>query len=138
MRGGRTFVDTNVFLYTVDSSDAHKQYVARELVADICLNGSGYVSSQILKEYGSNLVRKFGRTPAQAAVLCSSLSDFAVVSEGLPELLDTLRIMTVASISFWDACIVAAARSAGCSVLLTEDLSHGQVIEGVRIRNPFV
>ena len=33
--------------------------------------------------------------------------------------------------------LVTAAARAGCDVLLTEDLNHGQVIAGVRIINPF-
>ena len=40
--------------------------------------------------------------------------------------------------SFYDSLIVAAARSAGCSRLLTEDLQHGQSVEGLTIENPFV
>jgi predicted nucleic acid-binding protein len=34
--------------------------------------------------------------------------------------------------------MVAAALDAKCSKLLTEDLQHGQVVEGVRIENPFL
>lgn len=41
------------------------------------------------------------------------------------------------SISFYDSLIVAAALQAGCKRLLTEDLRHGQRIEGLRIENPF-
>jgi predicted nucleic acid-binding protein len=40
--------------------------------------------------------------------------------------------------SFYDALIIAAALSAGCTRLLSEDLQHGQRIEGLRIENPFV
>jgi len=38
----------------------------------------------------------------------------------------------------YDGLILAAAVEAGCSKLLTEDLQHGQVVEGVRIENPFL
>ena len=41
-------------------------------------------------------------------------------------------------LSFWDALIVAAASNAGAVMLYTEDLNHGQVMEGVRIHNPFL
>ena len=41
------------------------------------------------------------------------------------------------SLSFWDALIVGAAQAAGCSHLLTEDLSHGQDLDGVRVVSPF-
>ncbi len=41
-------------------------------------------------------------------------------------------------LSFWDALILHAARKAGCSVLYSEDMGHGQIIEGIHIRNPFI
>jgi predicted nucleic acid-binding protein len=41
-------------------------------------------------------------------------------------------------LSFWDALIVAAASNAGAVTLYTEDLNHGQVMEGIRIENPFL
>jgi len=39
--------------------------------------------------------------------------------------------------SFYDSLIVAAALTAGCSKLLTEDLQHGQRIEHLVIEDPF-
>ena len=42
------------------------------------------------------------------------------------------------SFSFWDALILEAALSAGADRLLTEDLQHGQRIEGLTVVNPFV
>lgn len=41
-----------------------------------------------------------------------------------------------ARLSFWDALVVAAARS-DASVLYSEDLNDGQEILGIRVRNPF-
>lgn len=38
---------------------------------------------------------------------------------------------------FYDALIIAAARDAGCSRLYSEDLPHGQRLEGLTIENPF-
>jgi predicted nucleic acid-binding protein len=40
--------------------------------------------------------------------------------------------------SFWGAMIVAAARQGGAAILLGEDLDHDQVIEGIRVQNPFL
>jgi predicted nucleic acid-binding protein len=41
--------------------------------------------------------------------------------------------------SYYDSLILAAALSAGCETLATEDMQHGQVVEGLlTIRNPFV
>lgn len=33
-------------------------------------------------------------------------------------------------LSFYDACIVAAAVTAGCRTLYSEDMNHGQILEG--------
>jgi predicted nucleic acid-binding protein len=38
----------------------------------------------------------------------------------------------------YDSLILSAARLAGCRVLYTEDLGHGQEIEGVLVQNPFL
>ncbi len=40
--------------------------------------------------------------------------------------------------SFWDALVVSAAQGAGCDVLLTEDLSHGQRLDRLGVINPFL
>ena len=56
-----------------------------------------------------------------------------------PEMVfDAVRVHREVSISFWDALIVSAAAYGGCKVLFTEDLNPGQVIEGVRVENPFL
>ena len=40
-------------------------------------------------------------------------------------------------ISFWDACVLAAAERLGAPILYTEDLNHGQSYGSVRVDNPF-
>ncbi len=49
-----------------------------------------------------------------------------------------MRIQERHLLSFWDALIIAAARQGGAKTILTEDLNHGQLIEGIRIENPFL
>jgi len=39
--------------------------------------------------------------------------------------------------SVYDSILIAAALQAGCTNFFTEDLHHGQIIEGLTIRNPF-
>ncbi len=41
-------------------------------------------------------------------------------------------------VSFWDALIVAAAKSSACRYLLTEELQADQDFDGVRVVNPFI
>jgi predicted nucleic acid-binding protein len=48
---------------------------------------------------------------------------------------DAIDCSILDQISFWDALIVASAAAAQCGVLLTEALSHGQMIRGVRVQH---
>ena len=49
-----------------------------------------------------------------------------------------IRLAARYQFAFYDALIVASALEAGCETLLTEDLTHGQIIEGrLTIQNPF-
>lgn len=64
-------------------------------------------------------------------------SAFVVVQIDVPMVLEAIGDVQRRSSSFWDALIVRAAVSAGCDVLLSEDLNTGATIDGVSIQNPF-
>jgi len=49
-----------------------------------------------------------------------------------------MRLCQRYGFSIYDGTVVASALETGCRVLYTEDLQHGQVIDGLRIENPFV
>jgi predicted nucleic acid-binding protein len=52
--------------------------------------------------------------------------------------MEAFRISERYQFSFWDSLIVAAALEAQCSILYTEDLQDGQIIDGIlEIKNPF-
>jgi predicted nucleic acid-binding protein len=60
------------------------------------------------------------------------------VVENTTAVLDAgLALAAQAKLSLWDALIVAAAASAGCEAIYTEDLNPGQTIAGVKVINPF-
>ena len=40
-------------------------------------------------------------------------------------------------ISYWDALIVSAAERAGCTLILSEDLSGDQTYHNIAVHNPF-
>jgi predicted nucleic acid-binding protein len=60
------------------------------------------------------------------------------ISAALPLYQRALDLQTRYRYAFYDSLIVAAALTAGCSRLYTEDMQHGQQIEGLRIENPFL
>lgn len=73
----------------------------------------------------------------EATEAVSYLAEFSTVPEDTTMVLGAVRRSREYVLSFWDALILEAALKAGADRLLTEDLQHGQEIEGVRIENPF-
>lgn len=133
----RCFLDTNVLIYSVDRADPVKQQTALAAIARHAKERSGVISTQVLQEFFSAATRKLGIASLQAR---QHLRDFRVfdivqVSPGIIEEGVDCSILNL--ISFWDGLIVASASAAKCSELLSEDLAHGQIIQGVAVSNPF-
>ncbi len=64
-------------------------------------------------------------------------AEYPVVLIDYPAIREAGLLCEVRQLSFWDSLIVVAARRCGAKRLYTEDLNHGQVIEGVEIVDPF-
>src|SRR5262249_7126427 len=97
----------------------------------------GVLSTQVLQEYFVVATKKLGVEAEYARRKVELLSSLDVVRPDVTDVLAAIDLTRLRSISFWDALIVRAAENAGCAVLLSEDLQDGEVISGVRIKNPF-
>ena len=135
----RVFVDTNILVYAIDIDAGDKQQIAADRIAELWENRAGVISTQVLQEFYVTVTRKIP-SPLPADVARSELANYSVWQV---EILRPVTVIAASEIeeryqlSFWDALIVAAATQAGAEVLLTEDFNSGQIIEGVRIQNPF-
>jgi predicted nucleic acid-binding protein len=65
------------------------------------------------------------------------IENIEVVQNGSAIIERGIDISIISQVSFWDALLIAAAESAHCAELITEDLNDGQIIDGVKIKNPF-
>jgi predicted nucleic acid-binding protein len=130
------FVDTNVFVYAWDASAPEKQARAAAWIRALWDADAGRLSRQVMNELYVTLTRKLQPAVARSAArrYVRTLEAWMPVSPGL-EL--AWEIEDAASLSFWDALIVAGARESGCLHLLSEDLGDGQEIAGVTVMNPF-
>lgn len=133
------FLDTNVFIYLFDDTDPRKQGVAEGLIERHLEGDSACISHQVVQETLNVMNRKLGASAEQ----CRSMLDRVLVPlwrvYPTPELYRLgLDLQTRYACSFYDSLILAAALQAGCRTLFTEDLQHGQDIEGLRIENPFL
>lgn len=135
------FIDTNVFIYHLDATHAGKHAAAEQVVRKALGERSGCISFQVVQECLNTILRK-AEVPLDEAGARSYLD---VVLTPLVQVPATPALYQRAldvrqrwRFSFYDSLIVAAALTAGCRRLLSEDLQHGQRIEGLVVENPFL
>ena len=133
------FVDTNVLVYARDASDPEKQATAAAWMEHLWTSATGRLSVQVLQEYYVAVTRKLepGLPVDEAREDVRDLVAWRPVRIDEAVLDSAWRIEDRFGLSFWDSLIVAAAQSAGCETLLTEDLRHDLEIDGLRIADPF-
>ncbi len=136
-----SFIDSNVFIYLFDSTDPTKQRTAQRLVRAAIDGGTGSISFQVVQETLHVLTRKL--QPPLSPEHARRFLDAVLVPlwriTPTPELYrSALDIQGRYGYGFYDALIISAALAGGSTRLYSEDLRHGQRIEGLRIENPFV
>ena len=135
---GYTFLDSNILVYADDASSQAKQRRAMDLIREHLLNRTGTVSLQVLQEYFVAATRKCHLDPGLARNKVQIYGTFRLVEPVLDDVLTAIQVHRLHTISYWDALILHTAKKSGCGVVLSEDMNHGQVIDGVRIVNPFL
>jgi predicted nucleic acid-binding protein len=136
----RPFLDTNILVYAFDQANPKKQQRAWEILDGQVFQDSPTISTQVIQEFYVTVVRKL-KVPLdeeKAYAACLQLADFPVVQITTDLVLSAVRFSQTHQLSYWDALIIEAAKSAGCTVLVTEDLQDGYAVDGLKIQNPFV
>ena len=133
----RSFIDTNVLIYAEASDEPAKQRVALDLLKQLYDEAQGVLSTQVLQEYCNVALKKL-QLPAQHVRAQLELYQQFEVIQVTPAIIHAgLDLHQTRSIAFYEAIIVASAQTAGCNVLLSEDMKAGENTGGVRIINPF-
>lgn len=138
MSAGKAFLDSHVLAYAQDTASPKKQQRSRELIAALAATGTGVISTQVLQEFFVTVTGKLGVDALAAKAVLKTFSIFEIVHISPRLVEDAIDCSVLNHLAFWDALIVTAAASAGCSILHSEDLNAGQTILGVRIANPFL
>ncbi len=134
---GRVFLDSNILVYAQDSSMVDKQLKSRAIIATLAESADGVISTQVLQEFYVAVTRKMGVPPLAAKGVLKTFGVFETVLVSTALIQEAIDCSILNQVSFWDSLILAAAASAGCSTVLSEDLNPGQVILGVKVQNPF-
>jgi predicted nucleic acid-binding protein len=127
------FFDTNILVYAHQEGD-FRTAIARELLFE-----GGVVGVQVLNEFASVARAKLAFTWPQVQEAIDSVVILCPTPRpmGIDTHMRALELSKRYGFSIWDGLIAAAAIEAKCSTLLTEDMQHGQMVEGLRIENPF-
>lgn len=128
-----TFFDTNVVLYLL-SADAAKADRAEELLVE-----GGVISAQVLNEFTSVARRKLGMSWDEVREVLAPVRAVCRVEAVTEATHDrAVQVAERYGVSFYDASIIAAALLAGCTILYSEDMQDGLVVERqLTIQNPF-
>ncbi len=133
----RSFIDTNVLVYAEASDAPQKQRAALALLKKLYEENLGVLSTQVLQEYCNVALKKL-KLPAQHVRAQLDLYEQFEVVQVTPAIIRAgLDLHQTRSVAFYDAIVLASAHAAGCNVLWTEDMNIGEVVNGVRIENPF-
>lgn len=136
----KIFVDTNILIYAHDRDAGIKHDIAVTLIKEFWEKGTGILSTQVLQEFYVNVTRKILKPipPTKARGIIENYLVWQVEVNKPDTILLASEIEERHLLSFWDSLIVAAARNAKADKILTEDLKHGQRLEGILIENPFI
>jgi len=137
----RFFLDTNIFVYTFDADAPVKAQKAARLIRRAADSGEGIISYQVVQEFYNVALRRFPQPMNVAEAeqyLITVLRPLMAIHSSPTLYIEALRISEKHRLRWFDSLIVAAALEGQCVTLYTEDLNHGQKIEGLRIENPFL
>lgn len=133
----RCFIDTNLLIYADSGDESVKQRIALSLLKQLRLNQKGVLSTQVLGEYCNVAINKLKLPHADIRQQMQFWEQYEVVQVTPAIIHMGLDLHQTRSLGFFDALIVAAAKASGCTVLYSEDMNAGEMVNGVRIVNPF-
>lgn len=132
------FLDANILIYSI--STAADESGKRDKALTLLDRDDCVLSVQVLQEFYVEATRasRPDRLSHEIATgLIRTWMRFRIQDTTVAVLQGALEIRAAHGFSFWDSAIIAAARAGGCGELYTEDLSHGRIVDGVMIVNPF-
>ena len=128
--------DTNVAVYAWDSAEPTKQSAARSIIDR--LSRRGVLGLQVIGETQNVLRRRLKQPPWEAAQNARNLLvAFRIFAATEANAEEALALMAAGLMSYWDALLLTAARDAGCTTMLTEDLQDGFRFGPLQVVSPF-
>ena len=130
-------LDTNILIYAIDPAEPEKHDVAKSVLMRAA-SANTVMLQQTIGEF-FNLVLKRKKLTASEAIRQVTVWEllFDVVPTRPHQQISAARLAARQRKQFWDMLIVRVAADAGVDALISEDIGDGEIIDGVRIVNPF-
>lgn len=137
---GKFFLDTNIFVYSLEGSASAKARRSTQLIRQAIASHNGIVSYQVVQEFFNVALRRF--TPPMSSAeaeqyLATVFRPLLSVQSSNALYAEALHVRSRYRLSWYDSLIVAAAIEAECAVLYSEDMNDGQSFGSMKIENPF-
>jgi predicted nucleic acid-binding protein len=133
----KIFLDTNILAYIFDSRDIAKKTKAKELFSKLVIENNCMISTQVLQELFNVMTKKLKYSKEDAQKIITSLLNLNVHQVSTTDIQMAMKISSESQFTIYDSLIIAAAKAENCTTVYSEDLNDGQVVEGVKIVNPF-
>jgi predicted nucleic acid-binding protein len=134
----KIFIDTNLFVSSIDQKEPLKKDKAREILKKIVDSHQPVISTQVIKEFYVLASTKLKADQLIVKNIIHNFRNMEVVSNDLDLIEQAIDISVISQLSFWDSLIIAAAEKANCEYVFSEDLNAGQTYRGVKVVDPFV
>ena len=134
----KIFIDTNLFIYSIDQKKAQKKEKARKILKKIIEAHQPVISTQVIKEFYVVATTKLKAEQLIVKNIIHNFRNMEVVNNDLPLIEQAIDVSVISQLSFWDSLIIAAAEKANCEFIFSENLNAGQTYRGVVVVNPFV
>lgn len=133
----RITLDTNILIYAADRKDQHRHNASLKIL-EKATQLDCILTLQALSEFYHVVTRKnFVNAKAALATIDEWQTIFPVVAAKFSTLNKAVTLTIKHQLSFWDAMLLVTAQEAGTTILLSEDFNHHQMIDNIRIVNPF-
>lgn len=135
---GRAFIDTNIWVYAVDTADPAKRGRALEVLS-ASIERDYVISVQVLGEFYATVTGKLRAkvTGPDGRAMVERMKQLPVVPIDRQLVDEAIEGTQLWRLSYWDALIVAAAKTSGCGRILSEDMADGGTYGSVLVEDPF-
>ncbi len=134
MTDPRVFIDSNITVYLVDNRSKEKTKKAQDF-----LSPDFFISTQVIAENVNVCLKKLHLNKETTFDFARRIVNrFRILQITEATLLKSFEISIKYQLSSWDSIIIATAILNNCSIIYSEDMQDGLIVENsVTIINPF-